>query len=170
MKKSIKYCSVFHQDASETVAYNNPLFPCLRRIQFPVLLSRLFLYQPLARGFGIDPDKRGAMTYNVNGALVELTEKCGILVNSRQLHYGFSAAHWECEFICLLFSPELLAGNEWFYQNYVTCITENSSYPYLYLAPENWTAVILQKGRGILCFLSEPAGKSIILFCRDFCF
>ena len=34
MKKSIKYCSVFHQDASETVAYNNPLFPVYAEYSF----------------------------------------------------------------------------------------------------------------------------------------
>ena len=51
------------------------------------------------------------MTYNVNGRLIELEEDCGIIVNSRQLHYGFSMEHSECEFICILLSPELLLPN-----------------------------------------------------------
>ncbi len=161
MKKSIKYCSVFHQDASETVAYNNPLFPVYAEYSFLSSYPGYSCISHWHEDLELILIKRGAMTYNVNGALVELTEKCGILVNSRQLHYGFSAAHRECEFICLLFSPELLAGNEWFYQNYVTCITENSSYPYLYLAPENWTAVILQKAEEFYASVQNlPANPS----------
>lgn len=85
------------------------------------------------------------MTYNVNGNLIELAENSGILVNSRQLHYGFSAEHKECEFLCILISPELLQGNSWFYQNYVESITESPSYPYLYLNRDDWTATILEK-------------------------
>lgn len=33
------------------------------------------------------------MTYNVNGRLIELDEGSGIMVNSCQLHYGFSMEH-----------------------------------------------------------------------------
>ena len=69
----------------------------------------------------------------------------GIMVNSRQLHYGFSAEHKECEFICVLFSPELLCGNEWFYQNYIEPVTENSLYPYLYLGGEAAAAALQYK-------------------------
>ena len=84
------------------------------------------------------------MTYNVNGELIDLTERSGIMVNSRQLHYGFSAEHNECEFICILLSPELLSGNEWFCQNYIEPITENPLYPYLYLDGETWKSSILE--------------------------
>ena len=86
----------------------------------------------------------GSMTYNVNGELIELTEGNGIMVNSRQLHYGFSPEHNECEFICILLSPELLSGNGWFYQNYIEPITENPLYPYLYLDGEPWKNSILE--------------------------
>lgn len=83
------------------------------------------------------------MTYNVNGELIELSENNGIMVNSRQLHYGFSAQHNECEFICILISPELLEGNAWFCQNYIERITENSSCPYLHLDHNSWQDSIL---------------------------
>ena len=85
------------------------------------------------------------MTYNVNGELIDLTEGNCIMINSKQLHYGFSPEHKECEFICILLSPELLSGNEWFYQNYIEPITENSFYPYLYLVGEDWKNSILEK-------------------------
>lgn len=89
------------------------------------------------------------MTYNVNGELIELEEGNGIMVNSRQLHYGFSAEHHECEFICILLSPELLQVNHWFYLNCIEPITENASYPYLFIKREGWTASILEKLEGI---------------------
>ena len=55
------------------------------------------------------------------------------MVNSRQLHFGFSARYEECEFICILLSTELLCANKWFLHNYVEHITANPCLPYLYL-------------------------------------
>lgn len=85
------------------------------------------------------------MTYNVNGRLVELEEGNGIMVNSRQLHYGFSAEHNKCEFICILLSPELLQVNNWFYQNCIESVTENSACPYLHLIRNGWMGFIMEK-------------------------
>ena len=85
------------------------------------------------------------MTYNVNVRLIELEEDSGIIVNSRQLHYGFSMEHNECEFICILLSPELLHMNDWFYQNCIEPITENASCPYLCLRRNGWMASIMEK-------------------------
>lgn len=145
MNGNTKYCSVFNSDASETVAYNNPLFPAYVVSE---LLSSYPDYSSIShwhKDLEFIFIKKGAMTYHVNGKLIELTEGNGILVNSRQLHYGFSPKHNECEFICILLSPELLEGNNWFYQNCVERLTENSAYPYLYLSQESWMASILKK-------------------------
>lgn len=145
MKNNTGYCSVFNLDASETVAYNNPLFPAYIRLGF---LSSYPDYSAIShwhKDLEFILIKKGNMTYNVNGELIELSEHNGIMVNSRQLHYGFSAAHSECEFICILLSPELLQGNEWFYENYIERITENPSCPYLYLDHNGWQLPILEK-------------------------
>ena len=145
MDKYTHYCSTFNPDSSETVAYNNPLFPAY--IRYGMLSS----YPDYSADSHWHADlefiliKKGEMTYNVNGDLIELTQNNGIMVNSRQLHYGFSAEHNECEFICLLLSPELLKGNEWFYHNYIENMIENPSCPYLYLAHDNWQTAILDK-------------------------
>lgn len=145
MKTIAEYCSLFNLDSSETVAYNNPLFPAYVRYG---ILSTYPDYSAVSH-WHEDLEfiliKTGKMTYNVNGQLIEVCENDGIMVNSRQLHYGFSAEHNECEFICILLSPKLLQANEWFYQNYIERVTENSSYPYLYLAHDGWEAVILEK-------------------------
>lgn len=145
MSSNLTYCSTFNLDASETVAYNNPLFPAYIRYG---ILSTYPDYSSIShwhKDLEFISIRKGSMTYNVNGNLIELTEGNGIMVNSRQLHYGFSPKQKECEFICILFSPELLSGNDWFYQNYIESVTENSLYPYLYLGTEEWAHAILEK-------------------------
>lgn len=138
-------CQTFHPGASETVSYNNPLFPAYIQYGF---LSSYPDYSAVSH-WHADLEfiliKKGEMTYNVNGELIELSENNGIMINSRQLHHGFSAEHNECEFICILFSTELLKGNEWFYHNYIERIIENASCPYLYLDRSGWQAAILDK-------------------------
>lgn len=145
MNNNPGYCSVFNSDASETVAYNNPLFPAYAVYGF---LSSYPDYSAIShwhKDLEFILIKKGAMTYNVNGRLIELTEGSGIWVNSYQLHYGFSEEHNECEFICILLSPELLQVNDWFYQNYIEPVTENSAFPCLQLEQTGWTTSVLEK-------------------------
>lgn len=104
------------------------------------------------------------MTYNVNGRLIELEEDSGIIVNSRQLHYGFSMEHNECEFICILLSPELLHTNDWFYQNCIEPITESASCPYLYLRRNDWMASIMEKLDKIYDSFGKIPAKSLSYF------
>lgn len=145
MNGHTRYCSTFNLDFSETVAYNNPLFPAYARYG---MLSYYPDYSAISHWH---PDlefiliKKGTMTYNVNGELIELSENNGIMINSRQIHHGFSMEHNECEFICILLSPELLQGNKWFYHNYIEPFTANASFPYLYLSHDGWHADILDK-------------------------
>lgn len=145
MNGDIKYCSNLNKDFSERVSYNHPCFPVYARYD---VLSGYPDYSAVSH-WHEDLEfiliKKGKMTYNVNGELLELSEKKGIMVNSRQLHYGFSAEHHECEFLCILFSPELPQGNQWFYQTCVANITQNYSYPYLYLDSGGWRQAILDK-------------------------
>lgn len=149
MDGNVTACSMFHSDSSETVAYNNPLFPACIRYSFLSSYPDYSCISHWHKDLEFILVKKGAMTYNVNGVLIRLPEGSGILVNSRQLHYGFSLGHEECEFICILLSPELLQGNGWFYQNYVASITENPAFPYLYLGGEGFTSMILEKLEGI---------------------
>lgn len=145
MNNSAKCCSELNRDLSERVAYNNPCFPVYVRYR---MLSSYPNYSAVSH-WHEDLEfilvKKGRMTYNVNGELIELSEKSGIMVNSRQLHYGFSEAHQECEFLCILFSPELLRGNQWFYQTCIAHIVQNDSYPYLFLDSGGWQQTVLDK-------------------------
>lgn len=70
----------------------------------------------------------------------------------------------ECEFICILLSPELLSINEWFYQNYIEPVTENSLFLYLYLGKKGWKGSILEKfDRLYTSFTAQKTG--IAIFC-----
>lgn len=155
---------VFNPDFSETVAYNNPLFPVY--VQYGILSS----YPDYSAISHWHDDlefilvKRGAMTYHVNGESIKLSKNNGILVNSRQLHYGFSGEHKECEFICILVSPKLLQGNEWFYHNFIGYITENPSYPYLYLDGSSWKKSVLDRIDRLYRSYSEHMKKPDVYF------
>lgn len=54
---------------------------------------------------------KGHMMYSVNDKKILLKENDGLLVNSKQMHFGFTDDRTECEFICILFSPNLLKNN-----------------------------------------------------------
>ena len=164
MNTTAQYCSAFNPDASETVAYNNPMFPAYARY---VILSTYPDYSAISH-WHEDLEfiliKKGKMTYNVNGELIELTEDSGIMVNSRQLHYGFSKEHEECEFICILLSPELLKGNEWFYENCMEHITRNAACPYQYLQRSGWEASVLEKLENLYCSFSDSYTNPLSCF------
>lgn len=140
----LNYTSFFNTDASESVAYNNPLFPVYARYGVLSWYQNYSVISHWHEDLELIYIKTGQMTYNVNGQLVDLPEGSGILVNSRQFHYGFSAEHQECEFICLLFSPKIFCQNTWFYETFIERITENTAIPYLYLSQADWTSGILQ--------------------------
>lgn len=141
--KNLDYCVKFNSDESETVEYNNPLFPLYVRY------GKLSLYPEYTCTSHWHSDlefilvKKGYMTYNVNGKLIELTQNNGIMVNSRQLHYGFSKDRTECEFICILISEDLFRSNLWFYENFIEKITSHYG-EYLYLPNAKWQNDILE--------------------------
>ncbi len=158
--------SFLYPDNSEKVAYNNPLFPAYSQYG---ILSRYPDYSDISH-WHADLEfiliKKGKMTYNVNGKLIELTEGNGIMVNSRQLHYGFSPDRQECEFICILFSPDLLKINRWFYDNLVERITENITLPYFQLNRNGWQADILERlDRLHQCFGNSSDGRPLDFSC-----
>lgn len=164
MERKERVCSVFNLDASETVAYNNPLFPAY------VTYGHLSSYPNYACIGHWHEDlefifvKSGRMTFNVNGTLTELCAGTGILVNSRQFHYGFSAERNECEFICILLHPGLLRGNHWFYQTCVEAVTENTACPFLYLDGAGKTAPILEKLQAVYDSFEDPPTNAASYF------
>ena len=88
----------------------------------------------------------GEMDYNVNGEITHLRKDEGILVNSQQLHFGFSDARTECAFICVILHPMLLCGTPAFERNFMLPIIHNSGAPFVFLNPMvGWQRVILEQ-------------------------
>ncbi len=125
------------QDASEIVHYDKPGIPLYIRSNhlsaYPDMRALCHWHEDLEFLHIL----KGCMYYDVNGKKILLKERDTILVNARQLHYGFSCRHQECEFAVFLFHPSLLTGCRPFYQQYLLPITENPCLEYLHFpAPQ----------------------------------
>lgn len=95
-------------DLSERLHYNDPKIP-------------LYVRRDALRRYGYaaachwHPDLEfilileGSMDYFVNGKFVHLAARSGIFVNSRRLHYGFSANKTDCSFAAVVFHPALFS-------------------------------------------------------------
>lgn len=136
-------------DRSERVKYDYP--------DLPVYIRRAFLssYPNYAADSHWHSDIEmiailsGQMLYNVNGKIITLNEGEGILVNSKQLHYGFSETKTECDFICILFHPLMLCLTKMFEAEFVNPIL-NSGVAYWHLSPKvHWQDEILKHIRSI---------------------
>lgn len=74
----------------------------------------------------------GKMCYYINGKRILLDEKDSLMVNARQMHYGYSYKEQNCRFLCILFHPSLFGSNKTLLQKYVTPIIENADCEYLH--------------------------------------
>lgn len=75
----------------------------------------------------------GHMDYRIGGATVHINEGDGLVVNSGRIHFGFSAAREECDFICVLLNPLLLCVTREVESRFVAPLTDASGFDYLYL-------------------------------------
>ncbi len=86
----------------------------------------------------------GSMDYCVNSEILHLKAGQGIIVNARQLHYGFSAEHTECDFYCVLLHPMLLCTSHEIDRDFVSPILNDNSLPYVFLDTQiEWQRKIL---------------------------
>lgn len=98
----------------------------------------------------------GEMKYNINGNIISFHKDEGIFVNARQLHYGFSEKHIECEFICVLLHPLLLCSTQQIEQKFIIPVLSNSSFSYFILHKEiDWENNILNAVKQIYNCLNE---------------
>lgn len=143
----MEVCSstVLNSDASENVAYNNPDFPAyIKKGQlssYPDFRAVSHWHDDLEFILILE----GQMSYDVNSQKISLQTGEGIFVNSRCFHYGYSDAHAECLFLCILLSPQLLSINTYFVQNCLNPLIQNTHFPYQKLSPAiQWQNAILR--------------------------
>ncbi|MBO5460788.1 MAG: helix-turn-helix transcriptional regulator [Ruminococcus sp.] len=86
----------------------------------------------------------GRMLFNVNGEITTIEEGEGILVNSKQFHYGFADNYADCDFICILFHPLLICITKMFEREYVKPLL-GSGISHFHLSPRMpWQKKILE--------------------------
>lgn len=80
--------------------------------------------------------RSGQMNYYMNGKRVLLNTGEALMVNSRQMHYGYSENGQDCDFIRILCHPKIFITNSVLYQSYIAPVLSNPSQEYLHLKPE----------------------------------
>lgn len=112
----------------------------------------------------------GELQYNVNGKVETIRAGEGIIVNEKQLHFGYSDKKQDCEFICVLFNPSLLHSIS-IEEDYTTPILK-SSIPYFLLSRKvEWQKDILRDIQDIYDKKKESfsklyfQGKLCLLWC-----
>ena len=79
--------------------------------------------------------RSGQMNYYMNGKRVLLNTGEALMVNSRQMHYGYSENGQDCDFIHILCHPKIFITNSVLYQSYIAPVLSNPSLEYLHLKP-----------------------------------
>ena len=80
--------------------------------------------------------RSGQMNYYMNGKRILLNTGEALMVNSRQMHYGYSENGQDCDFIRILCHPKIFITNSVLYQSYIAPVLSNPSLEYLHLKPE----------------------------------
>lgn len=114
-------------DRSEKVRYDHA--------NYPIFIRRLLLstYPNYAAPTHWHDDIEfisvlsGELQYNVNGEIVTLKENEGIIVNARQIHFGFSTERKECDFVCILLHPLMLCISSAYERDFVLPVLNNRS-------------------------------------------
>lgn len=125
------------QDASEIVHYDNPDIPLYIRIgilsAYPDMKALCHWHEDIELICIIE----GEMNYQINGKNILLKETDCLIVNSKQLHYGYSNLHRDCKFVCVLFHSSLLKANPSIYKKYIAPFMENRAIEYLHYAGQS---------------------------------
>lgn len=120
-------------DGSEKINYRDPAIP-LYMVRgdltvFPYLAALCHWHEEIEILMALE----GHLSYNVDGRVVEIGEGDAIIVNSRQMHFGFSADGTNCVYFCLDFPPQLISPSEAVQKRYLDPILTDANLPYLLL-------------------------------------
>lgn len=154
------------KDASEIVHYNNPNIPLYVKSDWLSSYTDMAALCHWHEDIEYINPKKGHMDYYINGEKIIIQENDALLVNARQMHYGFSNDKTDCFFICILFRLQLFCTNEELTGKYVQPIIDHPNLPYFYLhsiCPEE--ARLIQMFNSIYeCYeKKEPGFEMMIL-------
>lgn len=121
------------QDGSERIHYDNPKIPIYVRRGDLRSLSNMSALCHWHDDVELLLPLKGHLSYNVNGVQVSIQEGNAIFVNTRQMHYGYSADRTDCEYICITFRPQLLCANEEIKNRFVLPILTSPNFTHMVL-------------------------------------
>ena len=126
------------QDASEIVHYDTLGIPLYMRqgdlTEYPGMRALCHWHEDIE----FIRITKGRMYYQINGTKILLNEHDCLIVNSRQMHYGYSVHNENCLFTCILFHPGLLTGNHFMYEKYVLPYLENPDFEFIHFENGNY--------------------------------
>ena len=75
----------------------------------------------------------GRMRYYINGREILLNTGDSVVVNSKQMHFGYDFQKEECRYHCILFHPTLFTGGQVLERDFILPILEEQSPEYWHL-------------------------------------
>jgi len=131
-------------DLSERLRYNLPGFPLyVRRGElrdFDQYATACHWHPDLELTLVLD----GVKDYFVNGQTLRIDKGDGIFVNSKRLHYGFSADKSNCSFIVIVVHPSLLGEETFPGKEYIESKFSSVTEDYILLTRQNdWQKEVL---------------------------
>ena len=125
------------QDASEIVPFDDPNLPLYIALG---TLSAFPNHRMLCHwhdAFEIISILEGSMYYQIGEQKMLLSAGDTLLINARQLHYGFSSQNSECRYYCILCQAELLGqNNRVLYRQFLAPMLENQNISHLYFGAQ----------------------------------
>ncbi len=116
------------KDASEIISYENPSLPAYisrgRLSHFSNMKALGHWHDDIEIMLALD----GNFSYDVNGKKFFVREGNAIVVNSQQMHYGYSADGADGEYLCVLFQPHILTASNFIAEKYIAPIVRH---PYI---------------------------------------
>ncbi|CVI72667.1 HTH-type transcriptional activator Btr [Clostridiales bacterium CHKCI001] len=120
-------------DASEIIAYDNADIPLYIRhgklSDYTNMKALCHWHEDIELIYIL----KGEMGYYINGNEITIKEHDGIIINSKQMHYGFSYNNQDCTFICIIFHPSLLNSCDKIYQKFISPVLNDSCFEFYYL-------------------------------------
>lgn len=120
------------QDSSELVQYDTPGIPLYVRWNnlrdYPGMQGICHWHEDLE----LIQIEKGKMNYQINETKLLLEEGDCLLVNSRQMHYGYSCRRQDCQFLCIVFHPSLFTENAMLRRQFVRPFTGPLAPKYLH--------------------------------------
>lgn len=120
------------QDDSEVVPYETPGIPIYLRSGW---LSMYANHRSLCHwheDIELVRIHAGRMRYWVNGKILLLNEGDCLVINTRQMHYGFDCRGENCDFTCLLLHPGLFPANAALRARFVDPLLQNPAFECLH--------------------------------------